>query len=104
MISIGGGLGRFAPVVMVVERRNAAGAWYWKGLPTRTLSFERQKCAPGHKLSEEHLTVLCCGNVFRNHKLKLAVIGKAKETMIILGCQSKLHSCPLLQPERSVDV
>jgi hypothetical protein len=47
--SIGGGVGRFVPVVMVVERWDVAvtGALYWKGLPTRTLVFER--CAPKHK-------------------------------------------------------
>jgi hypothetical protein len=42
-------------------------------------SHLRQKWAPGHKLSKELLTVMCCGNVSSNHKLKLAVIGKAKE-------------------------
>jgi hypothetical protein len=33
-------MGRFVPMVMV-ERGDATGAWYWKGLPTRTLEFER---------------------------------------------------------------
>jgi hypothetical protein len=28
---------------------------YWKGLPTRTLGFERQKCAPEHKSSKNTL-------------------------------------------------
>jgi hypothetical protein len=42
---------------------------YWKGLPTSTLAFEREKCAPGHKLSKECLTVMCCGNASGNHKL-----------------------------------
>jgi hypothetical protein len=32
MVIISGGVGRFAPIVMVVKRRDATGAWYWKGL------------------------------------------------------------------------
>jgi hypothetical protein len=58
--------------------KNTTGAWYWK-VPTRTLAFERQKCAPRHKSSKECLTVMYCGNAFGNHKLKLIVIGKAKK-------------------------
>jgi hypothetical protein len=65
-------------MVMVVEKGDATGAWYWKGLPIRTLTFEKQKCAPGHKSSKECLTVICCGNASRNHKLKLVETGKAK--------------------------
>jgi hypothetical protein len=48
-------------------------------LPTTTLVFEIQKCAPGHKSSKEHLAVICCGNASRNHKLKLVVIRKGKK-------------------------
>jgi hypothetical protein len=58
-----------------VERGDATGVWYWKGLPTRTLVSEKQKCGPRHKSSKERLTVICCGNAY---KLKL-VIGKAKK-------------------------
>jgi hypothetical protein len=43
---------------------------YWKGLPTRTIIFEREKCTPGHKSSTEGLTVTSCGNASGNHKLK----------------------------------
>jgi hypothetical protein len=77
MVTISGRVGRFGPMVMVVDRGDATGAWYCKGLPTRTL--ERQKCAPGHKSSKECLKVMCCGNASRNHKLKLVVTGKAKK-------------------------
>jgi hypothetical protein len=52
---------------------------YWKRLPTRTLLSERQKRVSGHKSSKERLMVMCCGNASGNHKLKLAVIGKAKK-------------------------
>jgi hypothetical protein len=77
MVSVSGGVGRFVPLVMGVERGDATGAWYWKGLPTGTLVFERQKCASGHKLPKECLTVICCRNVSGNHKLNLVVIGKS---------------------------
>jgi hypothetical protein len=26
--------------MVIVERGDATGAWYWKGLPTRTLAFD----------------------------------------------------------------
>jgi hypothetical protein len=84
MVSIDYGVERFLPMVMVVERGDVA-CWYWKGLPTRTVVFERQKCAPRHKSSKEHLTVMCCGNTSGNHKLKLVVIGKAKQTQSFKG-------------------
>jgi hypothetical protein len=32
MVSIGG-MGRFVPVVIMVERGDVRRAWYWKGLP-----------------------------------------------------------------------
>jgi hypothetical protein len=51
---------------------------HWKGLPT-TPAVEREKCGLGYKSSKERLTVMCCGNASRNHKLKLVVIGKAKK-------------------------
>jgi hypothetical protein len=77
VVSIGAGVGRFVPAVLVLERGDAAGAWYCKGLLTGTAVFERQKCTAGHKLSKEHLISMCCGNVSGNQKLKLAAIGKA---------------------------
>jgi hypothetical protein len=60
MISISDGVGRFVPMVTVVEREDATGVWYWKRLPTRILALERQKYVPRHKLSKECLTVMCC--------------------------------------------
>jgi hypothetical protein len=77
-VSVTGLVWRFVPVVVVVERGYATGAWYWKHLWTGTLAFERPKCAPGHKSSKECLTVMCCGNASGDHKLKLVVIGEAK--------------------------
>jgi hypothetical protein len=86
MVGIGG-VGRFV-MVMVVDRGDATGAWYRKGLPTRTLTFERQKCAPRHKSSEERLMVMCCENTSGNHKLKLVVIGKSKKPRLLKGTKA----------------
>jgi hypothetical protein len=66
-VSISGRSGTLYPMVMVVKRGDATGAWYWKGLPTRTLVFERQTCAPWHKSSKEHLMVMYCENAAGNH-------------------------------------
>jgi hypothetical protein len=46
-VSIGGGVRRFVPMIMVVERGDATGAWHWKGLPTRTTVFERRSVLLG---------------------------------------------------------
>jgi hypothetical protein len=83
VVIIGGGVGRFVPVVMV-----ATGAWDWKGLPTRTFVFERQNCAPRHKSSKECLMVVCYRNASGNHKLKLVVIGKAKKPRLFKGTEA----------------
>jgi hypothetical protein len=71
-------------------------------LPTGTLVSETQKCAPKYKSSKEGFMVICCGNAFRNQKLKLVAIVKAKNNMIVQGHQSRLHFCLLLQTERSM--
>jgi hypothetical protein len=57
---------------------------YWKGLPTRTLAFERERCAPGHKSSKDCLTVMCCGNASRNHK-QTCSDSKSQKTMTVQG-------------------
>jgi hypothetical protein len=61
-VSISDGVGRFVPVVVVVGRGKATGAWYWKSLPPRTLVFERQKYASSHISFKECLMVIRCGN------------------------------------------
>jgi hypothetical protein len=53
---------------------------HWKSLPTRILPSEREKRAPRNKSSMESLTITRCGNSTENHKLKLAVIRKAKKS------------------------
>lgn len=71
-----------------MEKGDATDVWYWEGFPRKTLEFEQKKSAPEYKSSKEGLTVMCCGNIPGNHKLKLAVTGKAKRTTNGQGCKS----------------
>lgn len=43
---------------------------YWKGLPTRTLAFEKETYMPGHESSKECFTVRNQANASGNHKMK----------------------------------
>jgi hypothetical protein len=45
-------------MVMVVERGDATGAWYWRGLPTRTLVFERRSVLLGINVNRFYIN--CC--------------------------------------------
>jgi hypothetical protein len=58
---------------------------YWKCLPTKTLAFESEKSAKGHKVSKERFTAMCCANATGDHKLKMLVIGKAKKPRSFKG-------------------
>lgn len=53
-------------------------ALYWKMLPEKTLVRSQEKTAPGRKISKERITFLACCNADGSQKLKLLVIGKAK--------------------------
>lgn len=53
-------------------------ALYWKMLPEKTLVRSQEKTAPGRKISKERVTFLTCCNADGSLKLKLLVIGKAK--------------------------
>lgn len=52
---------------------------YWKCLPRKTLAYECETSAPGHKIQKQRLTVLCCGNASGSHFLKPLVIGTARK-------------------------
>jgi hypothetical protein len=52
---------------------------YWKGLSTRSLAFETEKCAPIHNFSKGCLAVTCSKNAFGSHKLNVVVILKARK-------------------------
>jgi hypothetical protein len=59
MVSITAGMGRFVPMVIVEEKGDATGVWYWKGLPTRTLVFKRQTYSPRYKSCKENTFWSC---------------------------------------------
>lgn len=52
---------------------------YWKCLPQKTLAYETEKNASGHKKQKQRITVLCCANASGSHFLNLCVIGTAKK-------------------------
>lgn len=62
---------------------------YWKCLPSKTLAFQKEKSASGHKSSKERLTTMTCSNVTGSKKLKLVVIGKAKKPRSFKGTEVK---------------
>jgi hypothetical protein len=97
MVSVTGGVGRFAPMVIVVEGGDATGASYSKGSPKEPLHLKDKSVL----LSEKCLIIMCCGYASGSLKLKFVVTGKAKKTIFVL--KNKVQSCPLLQPERSTD-
>lgn len=51
---------------------------YWRAMPTKTLASEKEKRAPGYKVSKDRITILCCANASGEDKLPLAVVGKSK--------------------------
>ncbi|XP_053960009.1 jerky protein homolog-like [Anastrepha ludens] len=59
---------------------------FWKILPEKS---EKKKTAPGVKTEKQRVTFLCCANASGNHKLRLLVIGKAKNPRIF-----KNFNCP----------
>jgi hypothetical protein len=61
---------------------------YWKGLPTRTLAYEREKWASRHKSSKEHLVIMCCGNASGYHKLEFVATEKAKKPWLFTGIEA----------------
>lgn len=51
---------------------------FWKILPQKTYVTASEKSAPGTKTEKQRVTFLCGANASGTHKLKLLVIGKAK--------------------------
>ncbi|XP_053957785.1 tigger transposable element-derived protein 4-like [Anastrepha ludens] len=62
-------------------------ALFFKCLPTKTLAFKNEKCFGG-KQSKERITVLVGSNMTGSEKLKLLVIGKAKNPRYFKGIKS----------------
>lgn len=61
----------------------------WKCLPTRTLAFDSERQAAGHKSSKERITIMTCSNATGSHKLKLVVIGKSKKPRSFKGTRAE---------------
>ncbi|XP_036325161.1 jerky protein homolog-like [Rhagoletis pomonella] len=57
-------------------------ALFWKKLPDKTLALRTEKTAPGRKIGKERITLLVCCNASGEHKLKLLMIGKAKNPRV----------------------
>uniref|UniRef100_A0A0K8V8A3 Jerky-like n=2 Tax=Bactrocera latifrons TaxID=174628 RepID=A0A0K8V8A3_BACLA len=51
---------------------------FWKLLPDRTYVSSQEKNTPGRKREKQRVTFLACTNAIGMHKVKLFVIGKAK--------------------------
>lgn len=51
----------------------------YRMLPAKSLALKTEKSAPGYKKSKERVTILACSNATGEHKMKLAMIGKAKK-------------------------
>ncbi|XP_049306022.1 jerky protein homolog-like [Bactrocera dorsalis] len=51
---------------------------FFRQMPDKTLVSLKESSAPGRKVSKERITFLACTNASGTHKVKLFVIGKAK--------------------------
>ena len=58
---------------------------YWKALPSRTLASRKEEKEPGYKDRKERVTILACANATGDHKLRLTMIGKAKNPRALKG-------------------
>ena len=63
---------------------------YWKLLPEKTYVSSLEKNAPGRKTEKQRITFLACTNGTGSHKIKLLVIGKAKNPRTF-----KNFNCPV---------
>ncbi|CAL1544491.1 unnamed protein product [Lymnaea stagnalis] len=50
----------------------------WKALPSKSLASQSESSSPGHKVSNDLVTVIVCANASGSHKLPLFLIGKSK--------------------------
>ena len=58
---------------------------YWKALPSKTLASPKEEKAPGYKVRKERVTILACANATGDHKLRLTMVGKAKNPRALKG-------------------
>jgi hypothetical protein len=67
---------------------------YWKLLPDKTYVSSLEKTGPGRKAEKQRVTFLACTNASGSHKVKLLVIGKAKNprTFKNFNCPVNYHN------------
>ena len=53
-----------------------------EGPPNQELTSRKESKAPGYKVSKERVTILACANATGEHKLRLTIVGKAKDPML----------------------
>ena len=58
---------------------------FWKALPNKILASAKEARAPGFKVRKERVTILACCNAKGDHKLRLAMIGKANKPRAFKG-------------------
>ena len=58
---------------------------YWKAIPSKTLASRNEEKAPGYKVSKVRVTILACSNATGDHKLRLTMVGKAKNPRALKG-------------------
>ena len=59
--------------------------FYWKALLSKTLASRKEEKAPGYKVRKERVTILACANATGDHKLRLTMVGKAKNPRALKG-------------------
>jgi hypothetical protein len=60
---------------------------YWKSLLKKTLAYETETSAAGHKAQKQHFTVLCYGNNARTFFMKPCVIRTVKKPCTFSGIE-----------------
>ena len=76
---------------------------FWKALPSKTLASVREAKAPGYKVSKERVTILACSNATGDHKLRLTMIGKAKNPRAFKGLSQSAFPLWYTNQKKSLD-
>ncbi|KAG7161910.1 Tigger transposable element-derived protein 7-like 11, partial [Homarus americanus] len=63
---------------------------FWRSLPNNTEAFNHEASTPGHKVSKERISALCCATANGMHRLKLAVVGKSMHPQMLKDCMRQL--------------
>lgn len=66
---------------------------YWRSLPKNTQVRKGEEKTPGHKMSKDRISAMCCANADGMHRLKLAVVGKSKRPRAL---KDYMHQLPVI--------